>query len=94
MGSKTIDRRDLMAENIIYYAIIDDFSSRDEPAGVLRRFEDRSRRDESFGRDLEWKFSSLLHSAERGDTQYDLIPISEDEAGVIVERIRRSAGGG
>ena len=26
-----------MAEKITYYAIIDEFSSRDQPAGVLRR---------------------------------------------------------
>lgn len=77
-----------MAEAITYYAIIDDDATRDEPAGVLRRFGDGDRRDESFGRDLEWKFSSLLYSAERGDTEYDLVPISEEEAKRIVERIR------
>jgi len=81
-----------MAESIIYYAIIDDYTSRDEPAGVLRRFEEGDRRDESFGRDLEWKFSPLLYSAERGDTQYDLVPISEEEANRIVERIRELGG--
>jgi hypothetical protein len=80
-----------MAEGITYYAIVDDHSSRDEPAGVLRRFTGGGRRDESFGSDLEWKFSSLLHSAERGDTEYDLIPITEDEAGQIVARIRDAA---
>ena len=83
-----------MAEKITYYAIIDDYTTRDEPAGVLRRFEDSDRRDESFGRDLEWKFSPLLHSAERGDTQYELVPISEEEAERIVERIRGLASGG
>jgi hypothetical protein len=41
---------------------------------------------------LQWQFSSLLHSAERGDTQYELIPISEDEADRIVARIREAAG--
>ena len=76
-----------MAE-ITYYAIIDDYTTGDEPIGVLRRFEDGDRRDESFGRDLEWKFSPLLYSAERGDTQYDLVPISEEEANRIVERMR------
>ena len=50
-----------------------------------------ARRDESFGRDLKWQFSPLLHSAERGDTQYELIPISEDEANRIVARIRETA---
>ena len=47
-----------MADGITYYAIVDDYTSRDEPAGVLRRFADGEHRDESFGRDKEWKFSS------------------------------------
>jgi hypothetical protein len=81
-----------MAEKVTYYAIIDDYSSGDEPAGVLRRFDEGDRRDESFGRDLQWQFSSLLHAAERGDTQYELIPISESEADRIVARIRQQAG--
>ena len=81
-----------MAEKVTYYAIVDDYTSRDEPAGVLRRFDEGSRRDESFGRDLQWQFSSLLHSAQRGDTQYELIPITEDEADRIVAWIRNEAG--
>jgi hypothetical protein len=81
-----------MAEKVTYYAIVDDYTNRDEPAGVLRRFDEGDRRDESFGRDLKWQFSSLLHSAERGDTQYELIPIGEDEADQIVARIRRATG--
>ena len=82
-----------MAE-ITYYAIFDDYTTGDEPIGVLRRFADGNRRDESFGRDLEWKFSPLLYSAERGDTQYDLVPITEEEADRIVERIRGLADPG
>jgi hypothetical protein len=82
-----------MSENAKYYEIVDEFTTKEEPAGVLRRFTDADRRDESFGRDLAWKFSPLLYSYERGDTQYDLIPISEEEAERIVERIRRSVGG-
>jgi hypothetical protein len=80
-----------MANEIMYYAIVDDFSSRNKPAGVLRRFLDADRRDESFGPSLEWKFSSLLHAAQRGDTQYDLVPITEAEANAIVARIRAAA---
>jgi len=79
-----------MAEKVTYYAIVDDYTSRDEPAGVLRRFDDSDRRDESFGRDLQWQFSSLLHSAERGDTQYELIPITEDEADQIIAGMRKT----
>ena len=32
--------------------------------------------------------ASLLYAAERGDTMYEFVPISEEEAGRIVERIR------
>jgi hypothetical protein len=40
-------------ERVTYYAIVDDRSSRDEPAGVLRRVEDdEGERDEAFGREL------------------------------------------
>ena len=81
-----------MAEKVTYYAIVDDYTSRDEPAGVLRRFDDGDRRDESFGRDLQWQFSSLLYSAERGDTMYDFIPITEDEADRIVAQMREAVG--
>jgi hypothetical protein len=81
-----------MAEKVTYYAIVGDYTSKDEPAGVLRRFDEGDRRDESFGRDLRWQFSSLLHSAERGDTQYELIPISEGEADRIVARIQKATG--
>lgn len=80
-----------MPEEIMYYAIVDDYSSADEPAGVLRRFSTGDRRDESFGSDLEWKFSSLWHAADRGDTEYDLIPISEEKANQIVARLQSAA---
>ncbi len=43
-----------MAEQVTYYAIVDDYSSREEPAGVLRRVKhDEGQRDEAFGRDLQ-----------------------------------------
>jgi hypothetical protein len=35
----------------------------------------------------------MLYSYERGNRDNELYPITEDEAGRIVERIRRSAGG-
>jgi hypothetical protein len=78
-----------MADKITYYAIIDQFSSRDRPGGVLRRvIDDQGQVDEVFSRDLKWEFSPLLYAAERGDTMFDFVPISEEEAGGIVERIR------
>ena len=78
-----------MTEKITYYAIIDEFTSRERAAGVLRRVEnDESEVDEVFSRNLKWEFSPLLYSAERGDLANDFVPISADEAAEIVARIR------
>jgi hypothetical protein len=78
-----------MTDKITYYAIIDQFSSRGRPAGVLRRVEnDEGEVDEAFSRNLKWEFSPLLYSAERGDLANDFVPIGEDEAERIVARIR------
>ena len=83
-----------MTEEISYYAIVNDFSSREEPGGVLRRVKhDGGERDETFGSDLQWGRSALLYSYERGDLTNDMIPISEDEAERIVSRIRATFGG-
>jgi hypothetical protein len=82
-----------MAQKITYHAIIDEFSSRSRPGGVLRRvIDDNGQVDEVFSRDLKWEFSPLLYAAERGDTMFDFVPISEDEANRIVARIRKAVG--
>jgi hypothetical protein len=80
-----------MADEITYYAIVDDRTSTTAPLGVLRQFRTGDRRDESFGQDLEWRFSPIRHAVERGDSQYELIPIGEEEAERIVARIRSLA---
>jgi hypothetical protein len=83
-----------MSVKVTYFAIVDDYSSREEPAGVLRRTEtDDGQNDEQFGHDLEWTYSPLLYSYERGNLDNKLYEISEDEANRIVERIRRGVTG-
>jgi hypothetical protein len=79
-----------MPDRVIYYAVMNDLSSRDQPAGVFRRTytEAGGRRDEAFTRNLVWERSASLLSAERGDLQNDFIEISEDEANQLIERIR------
>jgi hypothetical protein len=78
-----------MGEAVTYYAIINEFSSREQPFGIVRRVKhEGGQRDEVFSRDLKWEHTALLYSAERGDLTNDLVPISEEEAGRIVERIR------
>jgi hypothetical protein len=81
-----------MAQTITYYAIIDEFSSRDRPGGVLRRVVDGNGQvDEAFSPESTWEFSPLLYGAERGDTMFEFVPITEDEADRIVARIRGTA---
>jgi len=84
-----------MSDKITYYAIIDDLSSREQPAGVLRRiyFEVGGRRDEAFSRDLVWERTPMLVSAERGDLENEFVEITEDEANQIVDRIRATVTG-
>jgi hypothetical protein len=84
-----------MPEQITYYAIVDEFSSRRNPGGVLRRIRnDDGVTDEAFSSELTWQFSPLLAGAERGDTMFDFIPISEAEAAQIVDRIKEQAASG
>ena len=83
-----------MATKVTYYAIVDDLSSREEPAGVLRRIvHDDGERDEAYTRSLEWRRSASLYSYERGNRDAEFYEISEEEADRIVERIRRSVTG-
>jgi hypothetical protein len=79
-----------MAGETTYYAIVDDFSSREKPAGVLRRVKyEGGQRDEAFGADLKWSNSSMLYSAERGNLDNEFFEITAEEAERIVERIRQ-----
>ena len=83
-----------MPDKVTYYAIVDDLSSREQPAGFLgastsspvvgaMKHSPRSR--------LETHAS--LVSAERGDLQNEFIEITEDEANQIVARIRATVTG-
>jgi hypothetical protein len=85
----------MMTDKITYYALVDAFSTRDQPGGVLRRVAgDNGKTDEVFSRDLIWDPSPLLIAAEHGDTMFDFIEITEDEANEIVGRIRAEADQG
>ena len=79
-----------MADKVIYYAVVNDLSSRDRPAGLFRRTytEAGGLRDEAFTRNLIWKNSSTLVSAERGDLENDFIEITADEASQLMEQLR------
>jgi len=84
-----------MPDTVTYYAAVNDFSSRERPAGVFRRTytEDGGRSDEAFTRNLQWEYSTSLISAERGNLDNEFIEITEDEANQIVARIRAKVTG-
>jgi hypothetical protein len=79
-----------MPDKVTYYAVVDDLSSRERPAGLFRRTytEAGGLRDEAFTVNLVWESSWSLVSAERGDTQRDFVEISEDEANQLMEQLR------
>ena len=79
-----------MADKVIYYAVVNDLSTRDRPAGLFRRTytEAGGLRDEAFTRNLVWKNSSSLVAAERGDLQNEFFEITEDEASQLMEQLR------
>jgi hypothetical protein len=80
----------MMADQITYYALVDDFSSRENPGGVVRRItHEGGQRDEAFTVSLTWERTPLLYSAERGNLDNQFFEITEDEAMSIVDRIRR-----
>jgi hypothetical protein len=85
-----------MPDKVIYYAVVNDLSSRERPAGLFRRTytEAGGLRDEAFTRNLVWKNSSSLVSAERGDLENEFIEITEGEANQIAARIRTEVTGG
>ena len=84
-----------MPDKVTYYAVVNNLSRRERPAGVFRRTytEDGGKLDEAFTRNLIWERSWLLVSAERGDLVYEFIEITETEANEIVERIRATVTG-
>lgn len=83
-----------MAAKITYYAIVNEFSSREEPGGVIRRIIDgEGRDDQAFTRSLQWEHTGTLYSYERGDGDNTLYEISEEEANRIVAQIRSKVTG-
>ncbi len=83
-----------MATEITYYAIVNEFSSRERPGGIIRRIVDEEGRDDqAFTRNLKWEHTGTLYSYERGDGDNKLYEVGADEAELIVERIKRSVAG-
>jgi hypothetical protein len=84
--------------NVRWYAATDLLAGpADRPlCAILRRTVDEyGEHDEAFGRygpgPLRWGRTSVLYSAERGDLAHWFSEVSEDDAAVIREQVRRTA---
>lgn len=79
---------------ITYYAIVSGGGTVDEPQGLLRRLEhDDGPEDEGLHKDMSWRHTSLIVEYENGSTDEDLVEVSHEQAGRIVEYFREKYAG-
>ena len=80
-----------MTERVTYYAVSLTAGDEEGPAGLARRrwLAEGGIEDEMLRRDLTWKRDSVIAEWRRGDATEELVEISEDEAGVLMERFRK-----
>ena len=83
-----------MPNKITYFAIVGGGVTVDQPLGLLRRIEhDDGPDDESLTGDLSWTFSPLIVEWEHGSYERDLVEVSHEQAGRIVEYFRAKRAG-
>ena len=82
-------------EKVTYYAVVGTSRTVENPSGLVRRRHATGGLvDESLNRDLSWTFTDALYQLERGENfGPELVEISEDEAGRLIERFREKWGG-
>jgi hypothetical protein len=81
-------------DKITFYAIVDDDTTADKPAGLLRRleFDQDGFTDEGLRRDFSWDFTPLIIEWERSDFAYELVEVSHAQASKIIEYFREKWG--
>jgi hypothetical protein len=84
-----------VSEKVTYYAVTLNAGDRANPDGLARRrrLPEGGVKDEMLRRDLTWKQDTVIAEWKRGDAIEELLEISEDEADVLVERLRERWGG-
>lgn len=72
-----------------YYASVGHDRTIDNPYGLFRRIESGdSFLDEALEADLNWRPTPLIVEWEAGNGVYELVEVSEDQAGKIIEYFR------
>ena len=78
-----------MTNKITFYAILGQGATVDRPQGLLRRLQyDNGWEDEGLNRDLSWRRTSLIIEQENGSTDEQLVQVSHEQAGRIVQYFR------
>jgi hypothetical protein len=78
-----------MASKIIYYAIVGQEHTVDQPLGLLRRLQhDDGPEDEGLRDDLSWRKTSLIVEHDNGSLDNEFVEVSHEQAGRIVEYFR------
>jgi hypothetical protein len=87
-------RENNMPEHIMYYAVIGTGRTVTDPSGLVRRRRTiEGAVDETFTRELSWKFTDAIYQDERGENfGPELVEISAGEAEALIERFRRKWG--
>jgi hypothetical protein len=76
---------------VTYYAVVGTDRTIENPSGIVRRSHAADGPvDESLARNFSWTFTNAIYQQERGENSGpDLVEISADEAGVLIERFRK-----
>jgi hypothetical protein len=84
-----------MSGDATYYVVVIGGRTQD-PAGLTRRrrLSSGGFEDEALQRDLTWRHTSAIVEWKRDAMDFDLVEISEAEAGELIERFRVRWGGG
>ncbi len=78
-----------MAEEAQYFVVISHRTTREDPAGIVRRrsLETGGSEDEALGKDGVWRFTPAIAAWKRADLTDDLVEVTPDEAQRIIERL-------
>jgi hypothetical protein len=85
-----------MSDGVTYYAVVSGNRTVRDPAGIARRrwLQSGGFEDEALRRNLSWGHTSAIVEWKRDATDFDLVEISEGEAGELIERFREKWGAG
>jgi len=80
-----------VSEKVTYYAVTLNVGDSAEPVGLARRrwLTEGGIEDEMLRRDLTWKRDTVITEWKRGEATEELLEISEETAGELIERFRK-----